>query len=338
MQDVANFDIMAGQEVDQGRVMRQQLAERPSQRPSGSSSNPADDFQEPNRDPSHLLAIRKRAAARLRRRKQMSAAAEQEAFHDVKRQYGGFQKLSSTSGELPRAGENPHAMQIRRQRRANRRRRLPPQAEKEAFHDIKEGYVPGMTQPAPAASGPGARAPSSLQQAFASDVGRYQLFVRRPLHFCPLSQQAMEALQQLPNLPPIDVVHLAGRSLQFPHILNTPTLADNRRRKRFEGNICVEWLQRESANNTQLAKEEADKRRREQRESRFNVAAPRSGVASSVKQRSGINANRPLATQEKKYVSAETIEKSKAQREALRAKILEQGRGLSMPAPLKPRA
>lgn len=355
LRDIANFDIMAGQESQQQMPRQQQMSQhqRQSQSSRSSSSNPADDFQEPNYNTLSETMIQHRQQARNHKRSRLPPQLEREAFADVKSQFGGFQQLSQVTTELPRVGGGAASVQIRKQRRANRRRRLPLEVEREAFHDVKGGYVEGMTQPLEERGINNTDTDHSLHNTSRcvigsngsteeEDCGRYQLFLRVPISACQASQMSETLLYSLPNLPSIETVHLSSLSAQYPHIQNTPTLADNSLKQRFQGLNCVEWLKQKSELQTQKLQEEAERRTQQhfaaKQKSTLKTFATHSKLDASTKRRSSnYNTNRPKASQDKGYVSESKIEEQKARRIALKQKLEEESTGLQMPAPLKPR-
>jgi hypothetical protein len=160
------------------------------------------------------------------------------------------------------------------------------------------------------------------------------LYVRQPAHLCRLTKDALVLAQQLPNLPPVDVVHLSVRSVAHRHIVATPSVADSVSRKIYRGIHALTWLRQASEQGTAQAEQETRKRVRQQ-QTKSQAVGGTEAVHGSMKRSVGGPKSPP--SNKPGFVSDDAVNESAKRRARMLEKIQGESDGLhELPAPKPP--
>ena len=163
---------------------------------------------------------------------------------------------------------------------------------------------------------------------------RFTLYVRQPARLCKLTKPALELAQQLPNLPPIDVIHLPFWNVNHPHVKNTPVLADNKIFKRYRGIHALKWLQEASQQGTKKAEQESRKRVKQNQKTSHASGGPTINGGRMRKQKGNPKPPPPKSTG---FITTEEINASENRRKTMLAKIQDESDGINeLPAPKPP--
>lgn len=181
--------------------------------------------------------------------------------------------------------------------------------------------------------------PSVLRQRVPKATKRFTLYVRQPAHACKLTGDAIALARELPNLPPIDIIHLVFCNINHPHIVATPSLADSQNRQIYRGYGALEWLQAASEAGTRKAEQES-KRRVKQTQSKsaaINGGAVIGSASGRLKKAAG--KPKPPPNNAAGFVSEEELQAAARRRAAKLDQLREQAEAdgaTELPAPRPP--